>query len=157
MKSFLLAALASVVSAHYDFPALIHNGVTTPDWTNVRQFTTYYTFGPVQDVTSLDIRCNVGGTTTKIGINTTTVNAGDTLGFTVEPASSGLYHPGPVNIYMAKAPLGTNIATWDGSGSVWFKIFEAGPTSFNSSGPVWPYQTGTVVGMLELQRNTGWS
>lgn len=153
MKGFLLAALASIGSAHYVFPAVIHNGVTTPDWTNVRQWTTYYTFGPVTDVTSLDIRCNVGGSTAKIGTNTTTVNAGDTIGFTVEPTSSGLYHPGPVNVYMARAPSGTNVATWDGAGSVWFKVFEAGPTSFNGSGPVWPYQTGGVTGMLELQRS----
>ncbi|KAF2233359.1 lytic polysaccharide monooxygenase [Viridothelium virens] len=150
MKSLFLAALASVASAHYVFPAVIHNGVTTPDWTNVRQWTTYYTYGPVTDVTSLDIRCNVGGTTTKIGTNTTTVNAGDTLGFTVEPTSSGLYHPGPLIVYMAKAPSGTDVATWDGSGSVWFKIFEAGPTSFNASGPVWPYQTGGVTGVDQV-------
>jgi hypothetical protein len=29
---------------------------------------------------------------------------------------------------MAKAPDGYTAANWDGSGSVWFKIFELGPT-----------------------------
>jgi hypothetical protein len=40
--------------------------------------------------------------------------------------------------YMAKAPTGTSAANFDGSGQVWFKILELGPT-FNSDGSVtWP-------------------
>jgi len=31
-------------------------------------------------------------------------------------------HPGPLNVYMAKAP--STAATFDGSGKVWFKIHE---------------------------------
>jgi hypothetical protein len=39
---------------------------------------------------------------------------------------------------MAKAPTGTSAANFDGSGQVWFKILDLGPT-FNSDGTVsWP-------------------
>ena len=89
MKSLVSLALASGVAAHYVFPSVIEGGVTSAPWADVRQYTTYYTNNPVTDVTSLDIRCNVGGST--ISSNTTTVNAGATMGFTVTP---NIYHPG---------------------------------------------------------------
>lgn len=117
-------SLAFTASAHYVFPSVIEKGVATPPWQDVRQYPTYYTCNPVTDVSSLDIRCNVNGST--ITSNTTTVNAGDTIGFTASP---NIYHPGPALVYMAKAPTGTNVATWDGSGAVWFKIWQAWPSS----------------------------
>ena len=132
MRSFVVAALAAAASAHYVFPSVLVGGKATPAWTNVRQYTTYYTNNPVTDVTSVDIRCNVGGST--ISTNTTTVNAGDTIGFTANPS---IYHPGPAQVYMAKVPSGANVATWDGSGSVWFKILALGPSSYASSGLTW--------------------
>ena len=46
---------------------------------------------------------------------------------------------------MAKAPSGSNVATWDGSGDVWFKIFGQGPSSFAASGLTWPTMGKTVV------------
>jgi hypothetical protein len=52
------------------------------------------------------------------------VAAGSTLGFT---AQSSVSHPGPLQFYMAKVPEGKTAASWDGSGNVWFKIFEQGP------------------------------
>lgn len=42
-----------------------------------------------------------------------------------------MYHQGPVSFYMAKAP--TTAASFDGSGKVWFKILDIGPT-FDASG-----------------------
>ncbi|MCJ1328317.1 hypothetical protein MMC10_004993 [Thelotrema lepadinum] len=140
MKSFLLAGLASTASAHYVFPSLVLNGVTTPAWADVRQYPTYYTNNPVTDVTSTDIRCNVGGST--VTSNTSTVTAGQSIAFTVAP---DIYHPGPAQVYLAKAPTGANIATWDGSGSVWFKIMGEGPSSFGSSGLTWPTDSATSV------------
>ncbi|KAI9684944.1 MAG: hypothetical protein M1822_005593 [Bathelium mastoideum] len=151
MQSFFLTALATVATAHYVFPSVIEDGVATPPWADVRQYTTYYTNNPVTDVTSVDIRCNVGGST--ISSNTTTVNAGDNIGFTVTPniyrkipyicyllnlSLTKSTDPGPAQAYMAKAPSSTNIATWDGSGDVWFKIFGQGPSSFAASGLTWP-------------------
>ena len=49
-------------------------------------------------------------------------------------------HVGPVMVYMAKAP--GNPSDWDGSGNVWFKIDEWGP-SFSYGSISWP-QLGTV-------------
>ena len=40
--------------------------------------------------------------------------------------------------YMAKVPSGKTAANWDGSGTVWFKIYEQGPTGFGTQALVWP-------------------
>lgn len=37
--------------------------------------------------------------------------------------SPDIFHPGPVQLYMAKVPAGSDITTWDGKGDVWFKIY----------------------------------
>ncbi|KAF8189456.1 glycoside hydrolase family 61 protein, partial [Mycena galopus ATCC 62051] len=71
----------------------------------------------VTDVTTDDIRCYTSNETDTS--STATVAAGSTVGLTV-PIT--LYHPGVVNIYMAEAPAGTDVADWDGSGTVWFKV-----------------------------------
>lgn len=61
------------------------------------------------------------------------VAAGSTVAFTASP---DIYHPGPLMAYMAKVPSGKTAANWDGSGSVWFKVFEAGPNYGSSL--TWP-------------------
>ncbi|CAG8978037.1 hypothetical protein HYALB_00000707 [Hymenoscyphus albidus] len=127
-----LLTLAASASAHYTFPALIAGGVTTSEWKYVRQWTNYQSNGPVTDVSKVDIRCNVGGAT-KQASGIQSVAAGSKIGFTVAP---DIYHPGPLMAYMAKVPAGKTAADWDGSGSVWFKIFEQGP-NFGSS-LTWP-------------------
>ncbi|KAL2860815.1 lytic polysaccharide monooxygenase auxiliary activity family 9 protein [Aspergillus lucknowensis] len=141
MKTSVLlssASLAATASAHYVFPALIAGGTPTNDWQYVRQWTGYYSNGPVTDVTSVDIRCNVDGTN---GGNTETleVKAGDTVGFTVAP---NIYHPGPLLAYMAKAP--NSAAEFDGDGEVWFKIYEDGP-EFGDQALTWPSDTLSQV------------
>jgi hypothetical protein len=91
--------------------------------------------GPVTDVSSEQIRCYelAPGTASQ----TYTVNAGDTVGFT---AMTSISHPGPLQFYMAKVPSGKTAATFDGSGSVWFKVYSQGATfsggqmTFASSG-----------------------
>lgn len=124
MKSLLsLLALAASVSAHYTFPALIAGSQTTSPWTYVRKTTNYQSNGPVTDVNSNQIRCYELSPGTGAP-STMTVKAGDTIGFT---AASSISHPGPLLFYMAKVPAGKTAATWDGSGSVWFKIYEQGP------------------------------
>jgi hypothetical protein len=72
--------------------------------------------------TSQDIRCYQNGKKAETG----TVAAGGTLGI---GASQGVFHPGPIQFYMAKAPEGTDIANWDGSGNVWFKTYSEKPPS----------------------------
>ncbi|CEL58652.1 putative endo-beta-1,4-glucanase D OS=Neosartorya fumigata (strain ATCC MYA-4609 / Af293 / CBS 101355 / FGSC A1100) GN=eglD PE=3 SV=1 [Rhizoctonia solani AG-1 IB] len=78
--------------------------------------------GPVEDITSMDIQCNGGGTAPAALIGTAA--AGSNIGFnwTAQWPSS---HMGPVITYMAKAP--SDITKWTpGTDKVWFKIDEAG-------------------------------
>jgi len=70
--------------------------------------------------TSPDIRCYQNGAKASTG----TVAAGGTLGI---GASQGVFHPGPIQFYMAKAPEGTPIESWAGDGAVWFKTYSEKP------------------------------
>ncbi|QRV72243.1 glycoside hydrolase family 61 protein [Ceratobasidium sp. AG-Ba] len=116
----VLAALSvQTVLGHYIFDKLIINGVTGTQFANIRPPPNN---SPVTDVTSNDIRCNVGGTTGS-GTATATVAAGSTVGFVLD---NTVYHQGPLAVYLGKAP-GT-AAAWDGSGANWFKIYELGAT-----------------------------
>jgi hypothetical protein len=140
MKTFAsILALAAAVQAHYTFPALLKGSTATTDWQYVRQWTGYQSNGPVTNVALEDIRCNVGAST-KSASGTMSVAAGSDVGFTVAP---DIYHPGPLMAYMAKVPAGKTAATWDGSGSVWFKIYEQGPTF--GSALTWPSNGKTTV------------
>lgn len=84
--SVLAAVLASAnaVSAHYIWTNLVANGSTTTPYYYVRQNTNNNS--PVTDVTSDDIRCNVGtqaaAATTHIG----TVSAGTVVGLALDQA-----------------------------------------------------------------------
>lgn len=62
---------------------------------------------------------------------TLAVTAGSSLTFNANTAFS---HPGPVNVYLAKAP--STAAAFDGKGPVWFKIYEE-PAKITSSGISW--------------------
>lgn len=78
--------------------------------------------GPVTDVSLLDIRCGKDASTA-FAPAILSVAAGQTLGFAVDP---DIQHPGPGMAYLAKVPAGKTAATWDGSGAVWFKVWEQG-------------------------------
>lgn len=138
--SATLLALASVAQAHYNFPSIISGSTTTTAWEYVRQWTGYYTYNPVTSVTSTDIRCNVNGTVA-FAPGILSVAAGSTIGFTVDP---DIYHPGPAMAYLAKVPSGQTAANWDGSGAVWFKIYEIGPV-FGGDALVWPTDNAKEV------------
>ncbi|KAK4112769.1 lytic polysaccharide monooxygenase [Canariomyces notabilis] len=135
LTPFLL--LAATAEAHYRFSKLIVNGVAEEkEWTSVRQTKNYQGNYGVTDVNSPDIRCFQ----MKPGTSTATVAAGDRLGFV---AMSAVTHFGPVSFYMARVPEGQNINTWDGAGSVWFKVAEIsavpGPNGALTSGEAtWP-------------------
>lgn len=98
MKS-LLAAVAlltlavSDVSAHYIFLKLAASGTGFKQYEHIRYNTNYNS--PVTDLSSKDLRCNVGGAS---GSNTTTVavKAGDAFTFTSDTA---VYHQGPISLY----------------------------------------------------------
>jgi len=127
---FTLAALmlaVTDVSAHYIFQQLAVGSTKNPAFKYIRQNTNYNS--PVTDLTSNDLRCNVGakGSATE----TVTMKAGDSFTFYTDTA---VYHQGPVSLYMSKAP-GT-AAQYDGSGGG-FKIHEWGPTGFSGGQGVW--------------------
>ncbi|KAH8669720.1 glycosyl hydrolase family 61-domain-containing protein [Tricladium varicosporioides] len=137
MKSFVsvlfgAAALASQASAHYIFQQFTYGGTKFPVYQYIRQNTNMNS--PVTDLTSTDLRCNVGGLTGG-STQTITVKAGDSFTITSDIA---VYHNGPVSIYMAKVPAGQTAASFDGSGSVWFKTLDLGPTFDSSGNAVWP-------------------
>ncbi|KAH7915475.1 family 61 glycoside hydrolase [Hygrophoropsis aurantiaca] len=137
MKTGIILAIASallpIVSAHYRWTSLIANGVTTAEYEYVRVNTNDNS--PVTDVTSTDLRCNVGGLGSGTATSTDTVTAGSTVGLALDIA---IYHQGVVNIYMAKAPSGTNISDWDGSGTVWFKVHEVTAVTDGGTSISWP-------------------
>ncbi|TFY62640.1 hypothetical protein EVG20_g6629 [Dentipellis fragilis] len=121
MKSFAtLAAFSAFIAqaaAHYTFPSLVVGGTTTPAWVNVRKTNNFNTQAPVTDVTSPDFTCY--DTQTDPTAETITVAAGQQLGIM---SDGTIYHPGVVNVYMAKAP--SDVDSFDGSGTTWFKVYQ---------------------------------
>ncbi|KXX80605.1 putative endo-beta-1,4-glucanase D, partial [Madurella mycetomatis] len=133
MKSLLhLAAAAAIavnsVAGHYIFQQFSAGGTKHPAWKYIRRNTNpaWLQNGPVTDLSSNDLRCNVGGGVSN-GTETITMSAGDQFTFSLDTA---VYHAGPVSLYMSKAPGA--VADYDGSGP-WFKIYDWGP-----SGSSWP-------------------
>ncbi|KAI5842340.1 glycoside hydrolase [Tricharina praecox] len=124
--ALLFAAVIGQASAHYRFFKLIANGVTGAEYASIRTSTN--SNSPVTDVTSTDLRCNVGGLASAASTTTTTITAGSTIGFVADTVVS---HPGPFIVYMAKAP--STAAAFDGSGAVWFKVWEKGTTSLTAT------------------------
>ncbi|PPQ67211.1 hypothetical protein CVT26_007284 [Gymnopilus dilepis] len=111
-------SLATLVASHYTFPDLIIGGKNSGDWVNIRQTNNFNSQAPVTDVNSTDFRCYTSQTNAVA--QTASVAAGSSIGIM---ADGPIYHPGVINVYMAKAP-NNNVASWDGSGSVWFKVFQ---------------------------------
>ncbi|KAF8594601.1 hypothetical protein BDV93DRAFT_579349 [Ceratobasidium sp. AG-I] len=120
-NSILLAATARQISAHYRWTSLIYNGIDTGPYVSVRQNTNDN--NPITDVTTTNLTCNSGG---RSAGSTTTANvaAGSIIGFALDEA---IFHHGVINVYMAKAP--SSVATFDGAGNVWFKIYDLPPVT----------------------------
>lgn len=114
-----LCAFLPTIVAHYNHEALIINGVVTEPYQYVRRSSNGWS--PVADVHSQDLVCNQGGLDpeTMANTDTATVAPGDMLGFTV---NKELGHPGPLAIYMSKAPDGVPANEYTGDGD-WFKIY----------------------------------
>jgi len=60
--------------------------------------------------------------------STAIVSAGKKIGFAINPArslngSAEIYHDGPADMFIAKAPTSTDVASWNGDGE-WFKVHE---------------------------------
>ena len=84
---------------------------------NVRKTNNFNTQAPVTDVTSPDFRCY--DSQTDPTAETITVEAGSQLGIM---SDGTIYHPGVVNVYMARAP--GDVSSFAGDGQVWFKVYE---------------------------------
>ncbi|KAK1758888.1 glycoside hydrolase [Echria macrotheca] len=113
---------AETVSAHYIFQQFGTGSTKYALWDYIRKNTnpSWLQNGPVTDLASTDLRCNVGGLVSN-GTKTLTMKAGDDFTFYLDTA---VYHAGPTSLYMSKAP--GSVADYDGSGP-WFKIFDWGP------------------------------
>lgn len=120
--SLAIAAAAAALPkalAHYNFESLIVNGQGTEAYEYVRRTTN--SNSPVEDVTSPSIVCNVGGNDAAIRAATSTypVAPGDEVGFDI---NSELGHPGPLYVYLSKAPDGVAASDYEGDGD-WFKVY----------------------------------
>lgn len=117
------------------FTNLIVDGIKSGYYQYVRINNNHWSHQSVQDVNSTDMRCG-GEMIFPTNASTKAVSAGTTVGFSVE---GGLGHPGPLQFYMAQAPAGQNLSSWNGTGDVWFKI-AGDPPKVNGSGLIWPQQ-----------------
>lgn len=93
-----LLALGGPASAHYIFQQLSIGGTQYPPWTYIRRNSNpdWLQNGPVTDLSSNDLRCNVGGGVSN-GTETVTVKAGSEFTFTLDTA---VYHVGPTSMYV---------------------------------------------------------
>ncbi len=125
--TLVTAAVLAVDSAaaHYIFQQLTAGGTKHPAWKYIRRNTNpaWLQNGPVTDLSSKDLRCNVGGGVSN-GTETITLKAGDQFTFHLDAA---VYHAGPTSLYMSKAPGA--VADYDGSGE-WFKFHDWGRIFF---------------------------
>ncbi|PPQ65355.1 hypothetical protein CVT26_000070 [Gymnopilus dilepis] len=144
--TFVALSLATLASAHYTFPDLIVGGTNTGDWVNVRKTNNYNSQAPVTDVTSADFRCYTSQTNAQA--STATVTAGSTIGIQADQA---IYHPGVINVYMAKAP-NNNVASWDGSGTVWFKVYQISAETNGGQSITFP-GTGLTTVNFQIPKN----
>ncbi|KAB5559570.1 glycoside hydrolase family 61 protein [Coniochaeta sp. 2T2.1] len=132
MKHSIISVAAALslavtdVSAHYIFQQLSVGSTKSPVFQYIRQNSNYNS--PVTDLSSNDLRCNVGAS--GASTQTVAVKAGDQFTFTLD---TPVYHQGPISIYMSKAP--GKASDYDGSGP-WFKIHDIGPT-FSGGQATW--------------------
>jgi hypothetical protein len=125
--SAAILALSGLASAHYTIPRISANGVSGTDWQFTRRTANYQSNGPVENVNSAAMSCYELSPGTAAP-QTLAVTAGGSVTFGIAP---NIYHAGPVNVYLAKAP-GT-AAAFNPSGPVWFKIYGDKPTITSSA------------------------
>ena len=104
----------------------------TSDWEVVRKTANFQSNGPVTNVNSDAIRCYQAGAGGSTGVFK--AKAGGSISWSANP---NIYHPGALSAYMAKVPAGQSASSWDGSGSVWFKVFQDMP-SIAGGQMTWP-------------------
>ncbi|KAK3372932.1 glycoside hydrolase [Lasiosphaeria ovina] len=114
----LVLGAALSVSGHYTFPKAGTGG----DWQYVRKADNWQSNGFVGNVASEQIRCfQSSSAAAQATFNAT---AGSTVTYGAAP---NVYHPGPMQFYLARVPDGETVNTWKGDGAVWFKIYQEQP------------------------------
>ncbi|KAL1597764.1 hypothetical protein SLS60_008251 [Paraconiothyrium brasiliense] len=117
------------------------NNTISEQWEYVRNITEgqaadsglWDQYMPYYDLSSPDLRCGRGATTTGPGSKTAVVDAGEQVGFVVgrsadEPLQPYvIYHNGPGQAYLSRSTA-ENLDHYDGSG-LWFKIGYLGAKS----------------------------
>ncbi|KPM42114.1 hypothetical protein AK830_g4409 [Neonectria ditissima] len=128
-----VAATLPAAMAHYNFESLIVNGKGTDPYEYVRQTTN--SNSPIEDVTSDNMICNQGGLDADIRAKTSTftVAPGDEVGMAVNVE---IGHPGPLAVYLSKAPDGTEASDYLGDGD-WFKVYSLTTSDITDAGLQW--------------------
>lgn len=128
MKFQTIVALIPLASAHTIFSNLHVNGKDAGQVVATRYKTTTPNNNPLEDLSSTDMACNVGGDKGVKGI--IDVPAGANLTFEFKASLWDMSRPrlepghkGPCAVYLKKVE---NAETAKGSGNGWFKIFEDG-------------------------------
>jgi len=114
-KAIIATALLGAVSAHQNFHQFWVNDQTPGYQVGIRMPPSN---SPVEDVTSDDMACNVGGSKVPSGVETVAAAEGDSI--KVQWDNSG--HPGPITHFLYGPVDDASQATGIGAG--WFKIDE---------------------------------
>ncbi|KAK3340008.1 glycoside hydrolase [Lasiosphaeria hispida] len=117
----VLLGAALGASAHYTLPKILAGGAGA-DWQYVRKADNWQSNGFVGNVASEQIRCFQSAATPAQA--TLNVTAGSTVTYGAAP---NVYHPGPMQFYLARVPDGESVSSWKGDGAVWFKIYHEQP------------------------------
>ncbi|KAL2128619.1 hypothetical protein VTI74DRAFT_8935 [Chaetomium olivicolor] len=125
--SLVLLGAALGVSGHYTLPRIASGS----DWQHVRKADNWQNNGFVGDVNSAQIRCFQSSPAA--APETLNATAGSSVTYYANPS---IYHPGPMQFYLARVPDGQNINSWNGDGAVWFKVYHEQP-NFGSQ-LTWP-------------------
>lgn len=125
--TFALLGAALGASAHYTLPKVGSGS----DWQHVRRADNWQNNGFVGDVNSAQIRCFQSSSAGAQDVYT--VSAGSTVKYSANP---NIYHPGPMQFYLARVPDGQDVKSWTGDGAVWFKVYHEQP-NFGSQ-LTWP-------------------
>ncbi|KAF2829115.1 hypothetical protein CC86DRAFT_436897 [Ophiobolus disseminans] len=150
------------------FDRLLVNNTWSQPWEYIRPIspstpvpspTDYDYITPLTDPSSPILRC--GRTTSPYNTNTAIIQAGSTVGFTVNTTVGlpipnapqmpwdlypNLYHPGPASAWLSRVPASSSLDTYAGEGD-WFKIHSAVRRTPQSVPPtdayVWKHQWAT--------------
>ncbi|PKY00551.1 hypothetical protein P168DRAFT_243994 [Aspergillus campestris IBT 28561] len=122
VSALLTATGLPLVSGHYVFSKLIVDGKKTNDFEYIRRNSNGYEPTLAGEILGDDFRCNKDSMAAAGSTGVYKVQPGAELGFELAFGAT-MKHPGPLQIYMSKAP--GDVKQYDGSGD-WFKVHQEG-------------------------------